>query len=163
MSKLWLQTRGRFELHLREQNYARNRVSLCYAQQMFHEPNSLLIANYLLFFSLQWIDAHCARCNIRSDATSHRRPRLPKMWPQGSRFLSSTNTTRRRRNETLLRVHQPELYASMDWIDVAMFGISQINRNWYNNRLAAGAFFKDKSRENIVENRRINLQWHWID
>lgn len=57
------------------------------------------------FFSHQRIDAHRARRNIRSNATSHWRSCLPKMWPQGSRFLSSANTASWRRNETLLCVH----------------------------------------------------------
>lgn len=105
MPKLRLQDRSRFLLHLCEQNYARNWVrffDFCPVQQWFIE------------LSFQWIDTHRSRRHLRSNFTTNRRSSLSKMWTSRSCLLPSTNTSRWRRDETLLCLHQPKLLASMD-------------------------------------------------
>lgn len=85
-------------------HHLHRRPSLQYFMKQF--PN--------IFLSLQWTDPHRSWRHFRPDIATHRRSSLPEVRPSRSCLLSSPNTSSWRRDETLLRLYESELFASMD-------------------------------------------------
>lgn len=110
MPKLWLQAGGRFQLHLCEQNYARNWVSNDLAEKRAFVRKFLIVS----YFNSQWIDAHRTGRNFRSDTATNGRSCVSQVWPPRSGIFPSTNSTCRRRDAIVLCVYQSKLYTSMD-------------------------------------------------